>query len=118
MVWLKCCKSSFHLITPYSSLYPLPSSHHLPHWFWNIENKLTHSQWQGLGDVINHFRTATLGIEPLISRHGAGALERLKVPYTYCWSEGLIEKPDDWKDNIGMSNLVPPHTFDLSFTDA
>lgn len=59
------------------------------------------STWQGLGDVINLFRTGTLGLEPLTARSGASTVERLRVPWTYCWSEGLIEKPDDWKEHIG-----------------
>lgn len=60
-------------------------------------------QWQGLGDVINLFRTGTLGLPPLTIRSGAGVLDRLKVPYTYTWSQGLIPKPDDWKENIGKA---------------
>ena len=59
--------------------------------------------------MINHFRANTLGLAPLVSRHGAGVLERLKVPWTYCWSQGLIEKPDDWKENIGKSGEVRLH---------
>ena len=59
--------------------------------------------WQGLGDIINAFRGFTLGLEPLSARSGPSILERLHVPWTYCWSEGLIQKPEDWKDHIGWS---------------
>lgn len=74
----------------------------------------TNSQWQGLGDVINLFRTGTLGLPPLTIRSGAGVLDRLKVPYTYTWSQGLIPKPDDWKENIGESAKREPtrYSFD------
>ena len=58
-------------------------------------------QWQGLGDVINSFRGLTLGLEPLTIRSGPSLLDRLKVPWTYCWSETLIPKPEDWKEHIG-----------------
>ena len=63
--------------------------------------------WQGLGDIINVFRTDTLGLEPLTQRSGASSLDRLKIPWTYCWSDGLIEKPKDWKEHIGWSSYVP-----------
>lgn len=63
--------------------------------------------WQGLGDIINAFRGLTLGLEPLSVRTGPSILDRLKVPWTYCWSEGLIPKPDDWKEHIGTCHRVP-----------
>jgi hypothetical protein len=34
--------------------------------------------WQGLGDIINDFRTETLGAATTM-------LDRLRIPYTYCW---------------------------------
>ena len=61
--------------------------------------------WQGLGDIINIFRTDTLGLEPLTQRSGPSALDRLKIPWTYCWSEGLIDKPKDWKEHIDISGF-------------
>ncbi|KAF4617008.1 hypothetical protein G7Y89_g15141 [Cudoniella acicularis] len=45
--------------------------------------------WQGLGDLINNFR-----------------LYRLKVPYTYLWSPGLIPKPSDWGPEIDIAGYV------------
>ena len=59
------------------------------------------STWQGLGDIINLFRSTTLGLEPLNAKSGPSAVERVKVPWTYCWSDGLIDKPEDWKEHIG-----------------
>lgn len=29
--------------------------------------------------------------------------ERLKVPYTYCWSPALVPKPVDWPSHIGTA---------------
>ncbi|WVF67372.1 hypothetical protein IAT40_002127 [Kwoniella sp. CBS 6097] len=61
--------------------------------------------WQGLGDVINNFRSNSLSLEPLSMRSGPSILDRLKVPWTYCWSDALIEKPKDWKEHIDISGF-------------
>jgi hypothetical protein len=39
--------------------------------------------WQGLGDLVNKFRTKTLGLEPVSTLWAPGQLYRLKVPFTY-----------------------------------
>ncbi|KAG8929704.1 hypothetical protein FRC02_005216 [Tulasnella sp. 418] len=59
-------------------------------------------QWQGLGDIINHFRTRTLGLEPLSLRSGASVVDRLRIPWTYCFSPSLITKPNDWVNHIDV----------------
>jgi hypothetical protein len=41
--------------------------------------------WHGLGDLINKFREAKLGLAPLNLMWATGLLTRLKIPYTYCW---------------------------------
>lgn len=41
--------------------------------------------WQGLGDVINRFRTKVLDLDPLSLIWAPGVLTRLRIPYTYCW---------------------------------
>jgi hypothetical protein len=28
------------------------------------------------------------------------------VPWTYCWSDGLINKPEDWKEHIGANTVI------------
>ncbi|WWC91963.1 uncharacterized protein L201_006916 [Kwoniella dendrophila CBS 6074] len=61
--------------------------------------------WQGLGDVINSFRSKTLFLEPLSMGSGPSVVDRLKVPWTYCWSQALIEKPKDWKEHIDISGF-------------
>lgn len=58
--------------------------------------------WKGLGGVINEFRTTKLGLEPLTVRSGPGAIDRLKVPWTYCYSPELVPKPDDWQNHIDV----------------
>ena len=41
--------------------------------------------WQGLGDVMNRFRTRTLGLEPVSLVWAPGMTSRLRIPFTYCW---------------------------------
>ncbi|GAB7364733.1 hypothetical protein MBLNU230_g5532t1 [Neophaeotheca triangularis] len=61
--------------------------------------------WQGLGDVINRFRTKSLGLDPVPLMWAPGMLQRLKVPHTYCWSPALIPKPKDWGAHISISGF-------------
>ncbi|KAJ6500720.1 UDP-Glycosyltransferase/glycogen phosphorylase [Mycena sanguinolenta] len=58
--------------------------------------------WQGVGDLVNNFRTRTLGLEPLSLRSGPGLVDRVKIPWTYCMSPALVPKPDDWKNYIDV----------------
>lgn len=70
--------------------------------------------WQGLGDLVNKFRTKTLGLEPVSTLWAPGQLYRLKVPYTYMWSPGLCPKPKDWGpeiDIVGFSFLELASSF-------
>ncbi|KAI9053883.1 hypothetical protein LZ554_002830 [Drepanopeziza brunnea f. sp. 'monogermtubi'] len=67
--------------------------------------------WQGLGDVINHWRRKTLNLEPFSTKTGAGLLGDLNVPFTYCWSPALIPKPIDWPAHIDVCGFffrAPP----------
>ncbi|KAI1771996.1 glycosyltransferase family 1 protein [Hypoxylon cercidicola] len=73
--------------------------------------------WQGLGDVINRFRTKILDLEPLSLIWAPAVLTRLRIPYTYCWSPALIPKPNDWGQNIDIAgfyflNLASSYTPD------
>ncbi|KAK9437780.1 glycosyltransferase family 1 protein [Metarhizium brunneum] len=61
--------------------------------------------WQGLGDVINRFRQKALDLPSLSFIWAPGLLNRLKVPYTYCWSPALIPKPNDWGRHIDISGF-------------
>ncbi|CAD0091054.1 unnamed protein product [Aureobasidium mustum] len=60
----------------------------------------------GLGDLVNRFRVKTLGLEPVSSLWAPGALYRMKVPYTYLWSPGLVPKPKDWGPEIDIAGYV------------
>ncbi|KAI1781376.1 glycosyltransferase family 1 protein [Hypoxylon cercidicola] len=62
--------------------------------------------WQGLGDLVNNFRTKTLGLDPVSTLWAPGATYRLHVPFTYLWSPGLVPKPDDWGEEIDVSGFV------------
>ncbi|TRX94196.1 hypothetical protein FHL15_004964 [Xylaria flabelliformis] len=61
--------------------------------------------WQGLGDVINRFRTKILDQDPLPLIWAPGVLTRLRIPYTYCWSPALIPKPNDWGNHIDIAGF-------------
>ncbi|KAJ8117470.1 hypothetical protein OPT61_g1334 [Boeremia exigua] len=62
--------------------------------------------WQGLGDLINKFRTQVLHLEDISTLWAPGQLYRLKVPYTYMWSPGIIPKPKDWGPEIDVTGFV------------
>lgn len=62
--------------------------------------------WQGLGDIVNHFRVKRLGLEPMSTLWAPGQLFRLKVPHTYLWSPGLVAKPADWGPEIDIAGFV------------
>jgi UDP:flavonoid glycosyltransferase YjiC (YdhE family) len=62
--------------------------------------------WQGLGDLINRFRSKVLRLEEVSTLWAPGQLYRLKVPYTYMWSPSLIAKPADWGPEIDVTGFV------------
>ncbi|KII89415.1 glycosyltransferase family 1 protein [Plicaturopsis crispa FD-325 SS-3] len=77
----------------------------------NAENGLTNYlsyaladllTWQGVGDIVNTFRSKTLGLAPLSLKTGPGLVDRVKIPWTYCMSPALVPKPDDWKNHIDV----------------
>ena len=47
-----------------------------------------------------------MGLEPVSTLWAPGQLFRLKVPYTYLWSPGLIPKPSDWGPEIDIAGFV------------
>ncbi|KAJ5496979.1 UDP-glucose sterol transferase [Penicillium fimorum] len=59
--------------------------------------------WLGLGDLINSFRTETLGLFPIDILSAPVAVPKLNIPFTYCWSPSLIPKPVDWGPSISIS---------------
>ena len=62
--------------------------------------------WQGLGDLVNKFRVETLGLEAVSRIWAPNQLYRMRVPYTYLWSPGLVSKPNDWGNEIDISGFV------------
>ena len=62
--------------------------------------------WQGLGDLVNSFRTRTLGLDPVSTLWAPGSTYRLRVPFSYLWSPGLVPKPPDWGPEIDVSGFV------------
>jgi hypothetical protein len=103
-----------------STRFPYTPTSHFPHPLANIKAsnvEPTYSNfmsyplvemmmWQGLGDLINRFRTQVLHLEEVSRLWAPGQLYRLKVPYTYMWSPGLIPKPKDWGPEIDISGFV------------
>lgn len=62
--------------------------------------------WQGLGRTINQFRKKRLGLDGISLTSGASVLDRLKIPYLYCWNAALIPKPQDWMQNIDITGFL------------
>lgn len=62
--------------------------------------------WQGLGDLVNDFRTKTLNLDPVSTLWAPGQSYRLHVPFSYLWSPGLVPKPADWGAEIDVSGFV------------
>lgn len=50
--------------------------------------------------MINNWRQ-TIQLEPINMADGPSLMQKLKVPFTYCWSPSLVPKPDDWPSYIG-----------------
>lgn len=67
--------------------------------------RLEYLTWEGLADIINHFREKTLFLDPVHPAWGHQLFSDLKVPFTYCWSPALIPKPADWGDHINVSGF-------------
>ncbi len=45
--------------------------------------------WQGLGKVINRFRSEVLDLEPVDILWGQKGIANLQIPHTYCWFVSL-----------------------------
>lgn len=71
--------------------------------------------WHSLGRVINEFRVASLGLPTLTKMEGPGVLDRLKVPFTYCWSPSLLKKPEDWREHIDVTGFIFDHREQIDF---
>ncbi|KAF8668387.1 Glycosyltransferase family 1 protein [Rhizoctonia solani] len=58
--------------------------------------------WQGLGNVINKFRTKKLGLPSLTTASAVTMIQRSSIPWTYCISPALVPKPQDWLTHIDV----------------
>ncbi|KAJ5669618.1 Sterol 3-beta-glucosyltransferase [Penicillium macrosclerotiorum] len=71
--------------------------------------------WQGLGDVINRWRSS-IDLAPVPRTEGPCLAEALEIPFTYCWSPALVPRPRDWPAHIDVcgffftepSSYTPP----------
>ncbi|KAK8853460.1 hypothetical protein IAR55_004167 [Kwoniella newhampshirensis] len=70
-----------------------------------IENLM----WKSLGKTISDFRQLTLGLPPSDKVIGPGLLDRLKIPFTYCWSSLVASRPADWKEHIDVTGFIYPN---------
>jgi hypothetical protein len=71
--------------------------------------------WAGIGDLVNTFRTETLGLPAVTLTDGAALLEDHEVPFTYLWPASLVPKPEDWGPHIELANFIEyeqAHTYE------
>jgi len=62
--------------------------------------------WAGIGDLVDAFRTKTLGLPAVALTDGAALLDDHEVPFTYLWPESLVPKPPEWGPHIELANFV------------
>ena len=113
------CAEALHI--PLHMIFTMPwsATTAFPHPFARIELRTQHPVenffsydvvdlmvWAGIGDLVNDFRTKTLGLRPLALPDGAALLEDHEVPVTYLWPESLVPKPKDWGPHIELANFI------------
>lgn len=62
--------------------------------------------WAGIGDLVDAFRTKTLGLPAVALTDGAALLDDHEVPFTYLWPESLVPKPPEWGPHIELANFI------------
>ena len=82
-----------------------PSTHHPVETFFSygIVDLLVSA---GIGDLVDAFRTKTLGLPPIALTDGAAQLDDHEVPFTYLWPASLVPKPKDWGPHIDLANFI------------
>jgi UDP:flavonoid glycosyltransferase YjiC (YdhE family) len=60
--------------------------------------------WAGLGDLFNTFRKS-LGLESINQAWGSVLMDKLDIPWTFCWSPAVLPKPKDWSENRTVSGF-------------
>lgn len=57
----------------------------------------------GIKDIIDQFRVEALGLRALPNTaETRRLLDCRNVPFTYCWSPSLVDKPSDWGEHIDV----------------
>jgi len=100
--------------------FPHPFAHIDPSTHRPLENFLSYGIIDllisaGIGDLVDGFRTKTLGLPPLALTDGAALLDDHEVPFTYLWPASLVPKPKEWGPHIDLANFIhdeQAHTFE------
>ena len=113
------CAEALHL--PLHMIFTMPwsATSAIPHPFAGIDpgahgpvqNFLSYGMvdllvWSGIADLVNDFRTETLGLPPISLTDGAALLEDHEVAFTYLWPNSLLPKPADWGPHIDLANFT------------
>jgi len=91
--------------------FPHPFAHIDPSSHRPLENFLSYGIIDllvsaGIGDLVDGFRTRTLGLQPLAVTDGAALLDDHEVPFTYLWPASLVPKPKEWGPHIDLANFI------------
>ncbi len=70
---------------------------------YSVANTL---MWAGVADLMNTFRTETLGLAPLDLAYGTSLLDDAEVPLAYLFPAGLVPRPADWGPYVDLTNFV------------
>jgi len=113
------CAEALHI--PLHMIFTMPwtATCAFPHPFANIDPGTHHPVesffsygivdllvWAGIGDLVDAFRTKTLGLPPVALTDGAALLDDHEVPFTYLWPESLVPKPPEWGPHIELANFI------------
>ena len=63
-------------------------------------------QWQGIGLSVYKFREF-IGLKDRSTLQGiSGRIDKWKIPFTYCFSDALLPRPDDWGKHIDITGFI------------
>jgi sterol 3beta-glucosyltransferase len=60
----------------------------------------------GISDLVDAFRTKTLGLPAMALTDLAAVLDDHEVPTTYLWPASLVPKPREWGAHIDLANFI------------
>ncbi|RSH91524.1 hypothetical protein EHS25_009823 [Saitozyma podzolica] len=64
--------------------------------------------WSAHGRDVSTFAKNTLGVAAVKNDFGSAAIDMLKIPWVYGWSEGVLGRPEDWVDHIDVPGFFLP----------